>query len=143
MLLTGPSFTKMMVSISPYDDSCSGVLANQVLDYVIKDIAEVTVEGLDCYHTSGSKANILLHIFELSEGYSAFLRVINVMEYMAVAPCMHCTFPHQKARRLNDVSSRRRAHTQLAGHFPEASVELGRHETQIFLRQYRALRNTF
>lgn len=67
---------------------------NQIIDFLIADIIERIVEGLDNRDAEGNRVRIFLDICGFVGDYFPASEALQVMEHNAGASCTHFTFPH-------------------------------------------------
>lgn len=78
------------VSLTP-----SGISTNLVFEYIIKDIVDGSVSGIESIDAYGNDVLIFLEITGFVGDYPASSAAIDVKGHTSSTPCTHCTFPRQ------------------------------------------------
>ena len=79
--------TVRILSLSP-----SNVSTNYVIDYLIEDLVNGCINGLDCIDAFGSRVRCFFEIMGFVADYPASAAVVDVLGHIASAPCTHCTY---------------------------------------------------
>lgn len=80
------------VSVTP-----AGVSTNSVLDFLIEDLVNGCIEGIDCVDAFGEKVTVFLDIMGFIGDYPASSGVLDLKGHNATAPCTHCGFTFTKS----------------------------------------------
>lgn len=78
------------ISLTP-----KGISTNMVFDFIISDIVNGCVKGIECVDAYGEQVIIFLEVTGFVADYPASTSAIDVRGHMASSPCTHCTFPRQ------------------------------------------------
>ena len=88
--------TVRAISLTP-----TGISTNLVFDYIIDDIIDGSINGLECKDAFGQHVVVYLEVTGFIGDYPASSAVVDVKGHTASSPCTHCSFP----RNILDGSS--------------------------------------
>ena len=72
------------------------VSTNEVLDFIIPDIINGIINGIETVDAEGRTVTIFLDVVGFIGDYPESAKVIDLMNHAARAPCTHCSFRHRK-----------------------------------------------
>ena len=84
-----------IISLTPPNTS-----TNDLLRYIVPDMRQATVHGVDGHTPSGTRLRIFLDVLGFVGDYPASACVVDVLGHVGNAPCTHCSF-----RRLRNVTN--------------------------------------
>ena len=76
-----------IISLTPTNTS-----TNDVLRYIIPDMVQATVHGLEGRTPSGTRRRIFLDVLGFVGDYPVYASVVDVLGHVGSAPCNHCSF---------------------------------------------------
>ena len=75
-----------------------GVSTNDVLDFIIDDLVDASVNGVIGIDPTGKSCRIFIDVVGFVAEYPASPDVLDVMKHGIIAPCTHCTFRRRKTK---------------------------------------------